>query len=151
MFPNPLGIIQSIPKKQRVEKISELVASKIEGLDVAYVKKLIEFRAVSVLRWPAYCPETLPKDTKLWIFFADRARFGLKEPYYMSQGFDRFCEGGREQWDEHILPLAPKATEGPLTKYKGMGKLFEFHFRFMHNESIFAEIKKRCFDKIGMF
>ena len=50
------------------------------------------------------------------------------------------------------MPLAVKPPPGsPTTKFKGMSKAWEFHFRFMHSESIFGEVKSKIFDSIGMF
>lgn len=152
LFPTPMATVKAVPKHERFDVLSKLMASKVEGLDVAFVRKVLEFRSSSVLRWPPYTPEPLPKDVKVHLFFGNRDWAKLKQPYFATQGFDRFCEGGRAQISEHVLPLDFKAPpESPTHKFKGMSKAWEFHFRFMHTPSIWAEVQKRCLDLIGMF
>ena len=129
-----------------------MIADSVEGLELDFVRKVLEFRSCSALRWPPYTPEPLPKDVKVTFFFGNRDWAKLPQPYFIAQGFDRFCAGGRAQITEHVLPLAVKPPPESVTnKFKGLSKAWEFHFRFMHTESIFVEIKKRCFDQMGMF
>jgi len=146
------AIAKAVPKEERLDKMCELIASKVDGLDPAFVRKLCEFRTFSHLRWPPYTPQKLPKETKLIVVWADRSHLGHRQPYSTTYGLDRFCEYGLEQIDEVVIPMAPKPPPGhPCAKMKGIGTSFEIHFRFMHDPKVFPEVKRRAFEKVGMF
>ena len=153
IVPDIKKYVKAIPKASRLDVVSEMLAAKFEGLDPAMVRKMCEFRSFSHLRWPSYFPEKLPNETKVIIVWGDRTHHvGTKQKYSAIQGIDRFCEGGLDQIDEVHVPMPPKCPpDHPCAKFGGMAKAFEIHFRFMHTESVFREVKAQAFDKIGMF
>ena len=147
--------IKGVPKANRLDVLAEYISKQFEGLDVPTVKKMLEFRSFSHLRWPRYAPYVLPKDTQIIIVWGDRTHFygtGDKGHYSSKYGADRYVAGGVQQIDEVIVPMPAKCPpDNPCAKFGGMAKAFEIHFRFMHTESVFEEVKKHAFDKIGMF
>lgn len=149
---NPLDAVTAIPPEQRTEKVGKMIADKFDGLDAAFVRRVIDFRGVSALRWVNYVPEKVPVGTKVYIAFADRAHFNAySKQYSVEQGFDRFHERGMDQIEEHIFKMDTKCKPGSVdAKWKGMMVAFELHFRFMHAPTIWEQLKTNIWTKIGM-
>ena len=150
---SPMSFIKKIPANQRLEKMTELIASKFEGLDTDLVKRILEFRCFSALRWVPYVPEKVPASTKCILVYADRSHIASYKgkPYSVTQGFERFHEKGMAQINEVVIKMDDAPADWPGKRMEAMFKVFDDHFRFMHMPNVWAELKTEIWDKIGMF
>ena len=148
----PTAYVTKIPSAERMDTVSSLIASKFEGLDDTLVKRILQFRAVSVMRWPGYAPKPVPASTKIIIAFADRSHIkSYKGQHSITQGFERFAEKGMAQIEELIIKMDDAPHDWAGKRMGGAMAAFDQHFRFMHTPNVWTELKARVWDKLGMF
>ena len=135
---DPMAFVKGCAKGQKLAKTAELIASKFEGLDADFVRRVLQVRAVR----PVYCaqktPFVLPKSTKLTVIWADRSHMGLKAPIAPIYGIDRFYEGTVAE-PKISLPIKPPA-DSPCARLKGEAAPWEMHFRVMHDPKSLEQI-----------